>query len=172
MIIRLIFYDIRFKRGTGDAEDVIDALYNTSGYKYWGTKQDYINFLTGHACCYVVYQDNGIFSDILRIDMFRSTMPNKEDPTKIDFVGGLLHTLKHFSIKDQNLSTGTYIYNIFDIRHIIYLIGMAFRLKKGEGTKYKSLQQLTNAIMLASFYKEEVTGIFFLNSYYKKKSIS
>ena len=160
------------KFGTGDAEDVIDALYNTSGYKYWGTKQDYINFLTGHACCYVVYQDNGIFSDILRIDMFRSTMPNKEDPTKIDFVGGLLHTLKHFSIKDQNLSTGTYIYNIFDIRHIIYLIGMAFRLKKGEGTKYKSLQQLTNAIMLASFYKEEVTGIFFLNSYYKKKSIS
>lgn len=74
-----------------------------------GTKQDYIKFLTGRACCYVVYQDNGIFSDILRIDTFRSTMPNKEDPTKIDFVGGLLHTLKHFSIKDQNLSTGTYI---------------------------------------------------------------
>ena len=65
-----------------------------------------------------------------------------------------------------------FIFYIFDIRHIIYLIGMAFRLKKGEGTKYKSLQQLTNAIMLASFYKEEVTGIFFLNSYYKKKSIS
>lgn len=159
------------KFGTGDAKDVIDALYNTSGYKYWGTKQDYINFLTEHACCYIVYRDNGVFSDILRIDMLRSTMPNKENPTKIDFVGGLLHTLKHFSIKDQNLSTGTYVYNVFDIRHIVYLIGMAFRLKNGEGTKYKSLQELTNAIMLASFYKEEVTGIFFLNSYYKKKSI-
>ena len=103
--------------------------------------------------------------------MFRSTEPNKKDKTKIDFVGGLLHTLKHFSVNDHNLSTGKYIYNVFDIHHIVYLIGMAFRLKIGEGAKYLSTQTLDKDIMLASFYKEKNTGIFFLNSYYKKKSI-
>ena len=154
--------------GTGDAKDVIDALYITSRYKGWGNKQEYINFLTNHACCYVVYRENGIFSDILRIDMLRSALPNKVEPEKIDFIGGLLHTLKHFSIKDKNLSTGTYVYNIFDIHHIIYLIAMSFRLKEGEGTKFKASQNLTDANMFASFYREEETGIFFLNSYYKR----
>lgn len=44
-------------------------------------------------------------------------MPNKENPTKIDFVGGLLHTLKHFSIKTKiYLQVHMYImFSIYDI---------------------------------------------------------
>ena len=48
---------------------------------------------------------------------------------------------------------------------------MAFRLREGERSKYEAIQKLTNANMFASFYKENVSGVFFLNSYYKKKSV-
>ena len=160
------------KFGTGDANDVIDALYDVSGFYGFGDKERYIEFLSDHACCYVIYRTNKEFDNsILRIDLFRHVMPNKKDDSKLDFVGGLMHTLKHFSIKDQNLSTGKDIYNVFDIHHIIYLIGMAFRLREGEGCQYEAIQKLANANMFASFYKEVISGVFFLNSYYKKRSV-
>lgn len=157
------------KFGTGDAMDVIEALYNVSGYDRFGTINDYIQFLTDHLCCYVVYMENREFSnEILRIDLLRQILPSKIDDTKKDFVGGLLHTLKHFSIDDRNLSTGTYIHNIFDIHHLVYLIAMAFRLRVGHGCTYKAVQELTDRKMLAIFFREPETGIYFLNSYYKK----
>ena len=63
------------------------------------------------------------------------------------------------------------IHKFKSLHYIVYLIAMAFRLKTGKRCTYKAIQELSNAIMLASFYKEEVSGIYFLNSYYKKKSI-
>lgn len=160
------------KFGTGNANDVIDAIYAISAFDKLGDKDEYVRFLIDHPCCYIVYRKNNEFEEnILRIDILRLIKTNKEDPTKSDFIGGLMHTLKHFSIDDKNLSTGTYVHNVFDIHYIVYLIAMAFRLKTGERCTYKAIQELSNAIMLASFYKEEVSGIYFLNSYYKKKSI-
>ena len=157
------------KFGTGNAQDVIEALYNVSAYQRFGSIEDYIQFLTDHLCCYIVYRENGILSDdILRIDLLRQILPSKGDDTKNDFVGGLLHTLKHFSIDNRNLSTGTYIHNIFDIHHLMYLVAMSFRLRTGEGCKYSAIQELSNGKMLAFFYREPETGIYFLNSYYKK----
>ena len=160
------------KFGTGDANDVINALYEVSGVYGFKDIERYIEFLSDHACCYVIYRNNKQFdNDMLRIDLFRLVKPNKMDNSKLDFIGGLMHTLKHFSMEDQNLSTGKDIYNVFDIHHIVYLIGMAFRLKESKGSKYEAIQKLTNANMFASFYKENVSGVFFLNSYYKKKSV-
>lgn len=157
------------KFGTGNAQDVIEALYNVSAYQRFGSIDDYIQFLTDHLCCYIVYRENGIFSDnILRVDLLRQILPSKDNDAKNDFVGGLLHTLKHFSIDNQNLSTGTYVHNIFDIHHLLYLIAMSFRLRTGEGCKYKAVQELSDGKMLAFFYREPETGIYFLNSYYKK----
>ena len=37
--------------------------------------------------------------------------------------------------------------------------------------KYEAIQKLANANMFASFYKEVISGVFFLNSYYKKRSV-
>lgn len=45
---------------------------------------------------------------------------------------------------------------------------MSFRLRSGEGCKYKAVQELSDGKMLAFFYRESESGIFFLNSYYKK----
>ena len=116
-----------------------------------------------------MYREKDAYSDdILRVDLLRQIVPNKNDETKKVFVGGLLHTLKHFSIENQNLSTGTYVHNVFDIHHLMYLIAMSFRLRSGEGCKYKAVQELSDGKMLAFFYRESESGIFFLNSYYKK----
>ncbi len=174
--LRVIYKDINMalqkspdKFGTGNASDVIEALYNISAYQRFGSIKDYIQFLNDHLCCYIVYRENGLLSDdILRVDLLRQILPSKEDETKKDFVGGLLHTLKHFSIANQNLSTGTYVHNIFDIHHLMYLIAMSFRLRNGEGCRYKAEQILSDGKMLAFFYREQETGIYFLNSYYKK----
>lgn len=174
--LRVIYHGIQSalqefpdKFGTGNASDIIEALYNVSGYKRFGTIEDYIQFLNEHLCCYIVYREKDAYSDdILRVDLLRQIVPNKNDETKKDFVGGLLHTLKHFSIENQNLSTGTYVHNVFDIHHLMYLIAMSFRLRSGEGCKYKAVQELSDGKMLAFFYRESESGIFFLNSYYKK----
>ena len=131
------------KFGTGDANDVIDAVYAVSAFCGFGDKDRYVEFLTNHPCCYVVYRRDGVFEeDLLRIDILRQIKENKKDAGKFDFIGGLMHTLKHFSIDNKNLSTGTYIHNVFDIHHIVYLIAMAFRLKDGEGCKYMAIPQL------------------------------
>lgn len=155
--------------GTGDARDVLQALYNVSAFESLGAIDEYEHFLIDHPCCYIVYHNGANFEeDILRIDVFRLIQPSQVVEGVDDFIGGLMHTLKHFSIDDKFLSTSQYKHNVFDIHHIIYLIAMAFRLRTGEGTKYKAIQDLSEERMLASFYREEETGIFFLNSYYKK----
>lgn len=160
------------KFGTGNADDVIDALYNVSGYNAFGDKNAYLDYLIDYNCCYVVYTNRGAFGDVLKIDLLRRILPNKKVPSKNDFVGGLLHVLKHFSVKGKNLVTGNDINNVFDIRHIIYLIAMAFRLKKQcdkDHSVYEAFQNLDKGMMHVSFYKEEVANVYYLKTYFKDR---
>lgn len=41
--------------GTGNAQDVINALYNLSNMGY--TLEDYISYLQDFACCYILYEE-------------------------------------------------------------------------------------------------------------------
>ena len=70
------------KFGTGNADDLIDALYNVSNYKLLGDRTAYLEHLIDCNCCYVVYSKNGVYNDILRIDLLRDIKPNKKDLTK------------------------------------------------------------------------------------------
>ena len=159
------------KFGTGNAADLIDALYDVSNYRLLGDRTDYLNHLIDWNCCYVVYRKNGGYNDILRIDLLRDTKPNKKDPTKVDIVGGLLHVLKHFSIDGKNLGTGTDINNVFDVTHLVYLIAMAFRQKKKEDKcKYDAIQKFDSYVMHASFYRNPTTGVYYLNTYFKDRN--
>ena len=160
------------KFGIGNADDVIDALYSVSGYIAFGDKNAYLDYLIDYNCCYVVYKNNGLFSDVLKIDLLRRILPNKKVPSKSDFVGGLLHVLKHFSVEGKNLATGNDVNNVFDIRHIIYLIAMAFSLKKQCNKDYRiyeAFQKLNKGMMRASFYKEEVANVYYLKTYFKDR---
>ena len=158
--------------GTGNADDVMDALYQVSNYKGWGDKNAYLDYLVDHCCCYVVFRVNGEFGDVLRIDLFRAIKPNKNTPGKNDVVGGLLHVLKHFSLDGKNLATGTDKNDVFDVCHIIYLIAMAFRQKKtvkGNSCKYEALQKLQSGTGHAVFYRNPDTGVYYLNTYFYDK---
>lgn len=160
------------KFGTGNADDVIDALYSVSGYNAFGDKNAYLDYLIDYNCCYVVYKNKGLFGDVLKIDLLRRILPNKKVPSKSDFVGGLLHVLKHFSVEGKNLATGNDINNVFDVGHIIYLIAMAFRLKKQcdkDDLIYEAFQNLDNGKMHVSFYKEKVANVYYLKTYFKDR---
>lgn len=158
--------------GTGNADDVMDALYQVSNYKGLGDKNAYLDYLVDHCCCYVVYRVNGEFGDVLRIDLLRTIKPNINTPEKNDVVGGLLHVLKHFSLNGKNLATGTDKNDVFDVSHIIYLIAMAFRQKKtvkGSSCKYEALQKLQSGTGHAVFYRNPDTGVYYLNTYFYNK---
>jgi hypothetical protein len=164
-------YPIKF--GTGNANDVIDGLYQMSGFPPYYSAAEYGEFLS-NIPCYVVYKRNGEFdNDILRIDLFRHLEPAKNaENNKMEFVGGLLHALKHFSMNGINLSTGKDINDVSDVSHIIYLIAMAFRLKSGEGMKYEAEQPLYSKdyVLQYHFYKEEESGVYFLKTCHLKKN--
>lgn len=154
------------KFGTGNAMDVVDAIYEGSVFKSLGDKDRYIKFLADNACCYVVYANEEGFGDILRLDTFRKV---DDRDGKYDFTGGLMHVLKHFSYEGRNLAVGKDIHDLFDLEHLVYLIAMAFRLKEGEGSLWTATQELNEGPMKAVFYKEEVTGIYFIKTYHRIK---
>lgn len=110
------------KFGTGNAMDVIDALYEGSVFKSLGDKERYIQFLAENACCYVVYANGEEFGDILRLDTFRYVEEKKNNPNVYDFTGGLMHVLKHFSHEGRNLAVGKDVHDLFDLGHLDLLL--------------------------------------------------
>lgn len=155
------------KFGTGNAMDVVDALYEVNGFNSFGDKDRYIKFLADNVCCYVVYANEEGFGDILRLDTFRKVDERDGNQDVYDFTGGLLHVLKHFSYEGRNLAVGKDIHDLFDLEHLVYLIAMAFRLKEGEGSLWTATQELNEGPMKAVFYKEEETGIYFIMTYHR-----
>lgn len=94
--------------GTGDARDVLSALYNVSGYQSFGDINEYERLLRDDNCCYFLLKgaDGKLIEKLLRIDLFRHILPSEEQPDKYDFIGGLMHTFKHCSWRGMRLSYG------------------------------------------------------------------
>lgn len=115
------------KFGTGNAMDVVDALYEESVFKSLGGKDRFIKFLAENACCYVVYENEEGFNDILRLDTFRKVDERNGKQDVYEFTGGLMHVLKHL-YEGRNLAIGKDVHDLFDLN----LIAIAFRLKEGE----------------------------------------
>ena len=87
---------------------------------------------------------------ILRLDLFRELKQVPNEKRKWEFIGGILHVLKHFSFSDRNLSTGRDINNVPNIEYVIFLIIKAFYKSKGEfdesGKNYIVLMKYTLVI--------------------------
>lgn len=91
--------------GTGNAKDVISAIHEIH---QWFDLERYIEILKTENFCYVLeIFENRISDKMLRIDLFRDIKPNSEN--KFDFVGGIFHCYKHFSINSKPLSTSNEI---------------------------------------------------------------
>lgn len=98
--------------GTGNALDVLEALYTCSNYSF-GDIVSYRECLQD-VPCYIVYKKNGNFcNDILRLDLFRD-IKNDSKKSITDFIGGLFHALKHFSLGGINLSINKEINDVLD----------------------------------------------------------
>ena len=151
--------------GTGNASDVINALFKISGR--YRTTEDFIAYLKNFACCYVLYETKGAISPkILRVDLLRYLKDNKKDANKKDFVGGLLHSLKHFSIEGKNLSVGQDINDISCMDDILVYIAKAFVKCAENNTKDNVIvMQIEDGInMKFSFYYDEDKHVYFLNT--------
>ncbi len=156
------------KFGTGNALDVLDALYNIEPV---GDFDFFCEFLSNEQFCYVVQGNNGIFnSDILRIDLFRHL--KKDNNNNHEFVGGVFHAFKHFSLKNIPLSTGIENTNIPSPIHLIYLIAHSFYFSHVErkGNVLNCIFPLDNVYCLNFyFYHETNTNVYFLKTAFKER---
>lgn len=178
--------------GTGDAQDVVNALYENDPYSdckanlesqglYLGgyEKEDMVDRLNHDKFCLLIKESKErIENNILKIDLFRLYKSNKKG--RYEFIGGLFHTFKHFSIADQPLSINKEIVNIFDISHFIPLIIKGFwfmqrhpDLDHKDGTTYsiinpKESNEFDKPLML-SFFTDDETNLSYLNTMFVKE---
>ena len=148
---------------TGDAKAIIQALYNVMPTLGWSLER-FAKFLSNEISIYCILKRNSGYGEILRIDLFRKLCPNKMQLEKFDFIGGVFHLMKHFSIGGLNLSVGKDRNDIFDIENLIWLIICSFveYIKTGQEISINE-----NHVLKASFYKEAETDIYYINTLYK-----
>ena len=156
------------KFGTGEAYDVIEAIRLVNPIF---ELQRFSEFLSHEICAYVFEAENGAVVDrMLRIDLFRHLKPAKTG--KNEFVGGLLHALKHFSKNGINYSTGKSGHEIAHPQSLVREIIAAFFSLQGTfetPSQYVVLKPYDEEYNLKFvFYQEENTGVFFLNTVYKE----
>lgn len=166
--------------GTGNSKDIITAIHSATEeilpeiFSIYKNRLEDFKGLIQKAHCYIIeFYDNDINSRILRIDLFRKIDRNQKNSEKTEFTGGLFHSFKHFSVNKINLSIGTEIVELFHpIRMIDYIATAFYRAVKEDETEkgYTTVVEFDgNHNLFFSFYKEENTGIYFLNTAYKKK---
>lgn len=163
--------------GTGDALDVVRALYINNGFKDLGYSfLRYIDVaLVFETCCYIFQKTKEGFKDeILRIDLFREIKPDPSNHNNLAFIGGLFHVLKHFSYQGKNLSTGheDRHNNVDSLEEVVLKCIHAFVHKKKEETSDDFIfdEELTSDIILKYvFYKEACTGTFYIKSIHLKQ---
>lgn len=157
------------KFGTGNAYDVIDAIYQIE--PIFDSVKRFGDFLCSEQFAFIFEVTGNGFSDkVLRIDLFRHLKPGKQG---FEFVGGLLHSLKHYSYKGLNLSIGSDVHDVNSLYKVLNQIILAFYLNNLEQTSennYVSFLKLDGSYDLKiCFYYEKNTEIFFINTIHKSK---
>jgi len=160
------------KFGTGNAIDVIEALYLINPIMPF---EDFKEFLKNEQFAYVIESKDGeIIDKILRIDLYRHLVPSKVNPESgnYEFVGGILHAFRHFSINGINLSTGNEIHNIDAPECLLKLATKAFFMTNQEQNRVKSLVSRIDLddkyYLKVAFFLEEESGVYFINTSHKE----
>lgn len=122
--------------------------------------EDIERILSYDTSCFCIIKQNNCFNEILRIDLFRFIRGG-------NFVGGLFHTLKHFSMDGKNLSVGNDSNEVFDIEHVISKIQTAFI--NYIRTNSNIIELDNRHVYKSEFYKEPESGIYFLKTLFKQK---
>ena len=157
--------------GTGNAKDVIHALYiQAKNNNYVWSEENYIEFLSNEIFCLLLCKkDKVISNDILRIDLFRKLKESKTVLGSYDFVGGIFHALKHFSVDEQCASIlPNQNVALFDIEQLIWPIAKAFFEGNWRNANRKNTYETETLYlgkkMTLEFYKEGDNHVSFVNS--------
>lgn len=157
--------------GTGNAKDVIHALFIQAQQSGWPYDEDrYMEYLSNeHFCLLLCKRPLGFDPNVLRIDLFRIIEESKDSPGCFDFVGGLFHALKHFSVNEQCASLlPNQNVNLYDIEQLIMPIADAFFMGVwGNGKKLDSFQSVTsflNKQFTLAFFRESQSNVSFVDS--------
>ena len=159
--------------GTDDAQDILEALYEVCGRNC--TIDEYVDYLQQYACCYLLYETEGVLSpNVLRIDLFRLLRPNKDNPKYLEFIGGIFHVLDHFSIDGKNLATGKDINDVSDIDEVLIYIAKAFLVCGGiKDKECKVTIQMKNGKPLnCVFFWDEKKEIHYITTLHRDKDNS
>lgn len=161
--------------GKENAINILHAIHKSN--QHYKNLKNEIDFLKTENFAIIVENINGQMDEkILRLDLFRMLKPIRHKKRKYEFVGGVLHALKHFSYRDIPLSTGNEINNLYAPTQIIEYLVKAFFINVGKFEKpdtYVSSMEYTETLDLKCvFYYEANTRVYFLKSIYpenKKK---
>ncbi len=121
---------------TGNALDVLKGIIlNDENFKiaYKNRVYDFSSLLSKAHGYVVKLDDNKPHPDVLRLDLFRKLEKSKENSDKYDFIGGLFHSFKHFSINNVNLSTSKDKNELIHTMRIIsFAIDAFFKAKRNK----------------------------------------
>lgn len=149
--------------GTGNAKDVIESIYNIEP---WFNLERFIEILQTEQFCYVVEVSNNKINDrLLRIDLYRHIKPNADGG--FDFVGGIFHCYKHFSLEGNPLSTSKEVNDIIHPRSLIPKIIHAFFNDGAVEVKKNTFVievEVNGRHLRLVFYFEEKTGVYFIKT--------
>jgi hypothetical protein len=152
--------------GKDNVNKVLQALYQIENM---GTPDQFSEFLKTEQFAWILeLVDESVSPFVLRVELFRQINSLKNEETQNEFTGGIFHSFKHFTYKGIPLSTKKENKDINHPKSIIEFLIQGFffaKLKKKTVNKYESSKNLLGGKELFySFYKEDVTGIYFVNS--------
>lgn len=149
--------------GTGNAKDVIQSIYNVEP---WFDLDRFIEILQTEQFCYVVEViGDKVQEKLLRIDLYRHIKQNSKGG--FDFIGGIFHCYKHYSLEGNPLSTSKEINDIIHPRALIPKIINAFfngKVTEGDKSTYISEIEINQKHLRLVFYLEEITGVYFITT--------
>jgi len=149
--------------GTGDAKDVLSALYSVSNYQF-GDINDYQRILRDDNCCYFLLReaDGKLSEKLFRLDLFRHILPSKEQPDKYDFIGGLMHAYRHCSWRNMKLSCGNGEIELNSLWDVPVLLGEVI-LCSTENKRTISYKR-ENETWKIEYFIDPETGIYYLTT--------
>ena len=87
--------------GKRNAELVLDAIYDLENA---GLREDFGTLLSSEQFTWLVEmeEDDTINPKLLRVDLFRKILPEKDNVNNFEFIGGLFHSFKHFFLQGNS----------------------------------------------------------------------
>lgn len=157
--------------GTGDAQDIVHGLFQQAQQHNWPWNEDrYKEYLSNEIFCLLLCKRDSSFSkEMLRVDLFRHIKESKTIFGCYEFIGGIFHALKHFSIKELCASIHpNQNVDLYDVEQLIWPIANAFFMGTWEkGNRPKTIE--TSTVYLGKrftleFYLEENSNVAFVNT--------